>query len=302
MWQILKTCQECREEEARDEDFICPYIKADDNLPLRCVGKWSRDKLYCLGKYMNVFNTAMKYRWPKRAYIDLFAGPGKCIIRESREIVSGSTLLALEQTVPFSLVVSVDINSNAISALEKRAGGYKSETRLKTFQADCNLIADWIRQEVDLSYLTLVLIDPTSMQIKFSTINELTEDLRMDLIINYPLQAINRSYKDAMGGNDEVFNDYFGTDEWKGIILKQKSPHNIATRLLPLYKKQLAKIGYIHTDDLNVLSSFQSDEILVKGPRNIPLYYLFLASKDPLGNKLWQEIKKIRPDRQGQFI
>ena len=156
---IFKPCEKCKIERAKDEDGICPFVKGDDNLPLRCIGKWSEDKLYYLNRYMHAFNTAMKYKWPKRAYIDLFAGPGKCIIRDSGRIISGSTLLALEQTVPFSLVVSVDINGDAISALEKRGETYKSETKLKTFEADCNLITDWIRAEIDTSYLVLVLVE-----------------------------------------------------------------------------------------------------------------------------------------------
>jgi len=299
---MFERCETCKAVEAREEDGICPYVKDKDNLPLRCIGRWSEDKLYYLGRYIDAFNTATKYRWRKRAFIDLFAGPGKCIVRDSGKIVAGSTLIALEQRVPFSLIISVDTNSSAISALEERGGVYGPETQLKTFNADCNLITDWIRDEIDSSYLALVLIDPTSMQIKFSTIRKLTDGLRMDLIINYPVHAINRAYVDALSGNDRVFNDYFGTSKWKEEVLKMKGLRNVATKLLPLYKQQLYEIEYRHIEDLDISSPFKSDEILVTGPKNIPLYYLFLASKNPLGNKLWQEIKKIRPDRQGQFM
>lgn len=299
---MFELCEKCKTEEAREEDGICPYKKDEDNLPLRCIGRWSKDKLYYLSRYMNAFNTATKRHWRNRVFIDLFAGPGKCIIRDSGEMVHGSTLVALEQKVPFTHVISVDINSDAISALEKRGKAYESKTKLKAFQADCNSIVDWIRDEIDSSYLALALIDPTSMQIKFSTIKKLTAGLRMDLIINYPLHAINRAYVDALRGNDRVFNDYFGTSKWKGKVLQLRDLHNVATRLLPFYKEQLGRIEYRIIEDLDIYTPFESDEILVKGPRNIPLYYLFLASKNPLGNKLWQEIKKIRPDRQGQFI
>ena len=140
------------------------------------------------------------------------------------------------------------------------------------------------------------------MQMKFSTIRKLTEGLRMDLIINYPLQAINRAYKDALTGNETVFNEFFGTNEWKEYILGMRGQYHIATKLLPLYKQKLGEIGYQDFLDLYSDKPFTSDEVLVKGPRNIPLYYIFLASKHPLGKKLWQEVKKIRPDRQGQLF
>lgn len=299
---MFEPCQKCKTEEARDEDGICPYVKDNDNLPLRCIGKWSEDKLDYLGRYMDIFNTAMKYKRPKRAYLDLFSGPGKCIIKNSGKIILGSTLLAYEQSQPFSLIISVDINDDAISALKIRGGKYNSGTILRTFNADCNLIVDWIRDEVDSSYLSLVFIDPTSMQMKFSTIRKLTDGLSMDLIINYPLQAINRAYRDALSGNETVFNEFFGTTKWKEHILGLKSAYHIATKLLPLYKQQLGGIGYKDITELDSDKPFISDEVLVKGPRNIPLYYLFLASRNPLGSKLWQEVKKIRPDRQGQFL
>jgi hypothetical protein len=124
----------------------------------------------------------------------------------------------------------------------------------------------------------------------------------MDLIINYPLHAINRAYKDALKGNGGTFNEFFGTSDWERTVLGLKNAHNVATKLLPLYKQQLRQIGYKHIADLSIYTSFKSDEVLVKGPRNIPLYYLFLCSKNPLGNRLWQEIKKIGPHNQGQLF
>src|SRR4030042_4449039 len=124
MDQKCDLCEECKIKEEREEDGLCPYshfMDSGDVLPLRCVGKWSEDKLYYLKRYMYAFNTATKYHWDNRAYVDLFAGPGKCVIRGTGKVVSGSTLLALEQSTPFSLVISVDINSEAVSALEERA-------------------------------------------------------------------------------------------------------------------------------------------------------------------------------------
>lgn len=305
MTQKCVFCEECTTKEEKEESGLCPYshlMDSGDVLPLRCVGKWSEDKLYYLNKYMSVFNTAMKNNWTNRAFIDLFSGPGKCVVRGIGKVISGSSLLALEQSTPFSLVISIDISSEALAALEKRGKKLNVQTKLVTFHKDCNFVVDNIRKELDQSFLSLTLIDPTSMQIKYSTIKNLTCNLRMDLLINYPLHAINRAYRDALKSNDDVFNEFFGTDEWKEHILGLKQQYQVATKLLTLYKKQLEKIGYKNFKELSSDQSYISDEVLVKGPRNIPLYYLLFASKHPLGEKLWQEIKKIGPTRQGSLF
>ena len=67
----------------------------NDGLPLRESGLWALDKLDYLQRYINVLETSMRKKWPRRAYIDLFAGPGKCIDRKTGQIFLGSPLIAL---------------------------------------------------------------------------------------------------------------------------------------------------------------------------------------------------------------
>jgi three-Cys-motif partner protein len=281
----------------RDEDGICPYALADDQLPLRCVGSWARDKLYYLQRYMNVFNSSMKDKWPKRAYVELFAGPGLGIVRDSGDIIGGSPLLAVEQAVPFSLYIFVDINRNAVEALEKRVKRLNPGVDVRSIPGDCNVSVDEIRRCIDSSYLILTFIDPTSMQIKFSTIDRLAQNLRMDLIINFPLQAINRSYTYAMQGYVEKYDSFFGTREWEKIIKKHTDVRSVGAKLFDLYTSQLRTIGYGEITDLS-----DAGEILVRGPKNIPLYYLFLASKHRIAYKLWNQIQKIRANSQRRLL
>jgi three-Cys-motif partner protein len=298
----LNPCIRCKADKVKDEDGICPYVPGEDHFPLRCVGFWAKEKLYYLERYMEVFNASMKDKWPKRAYIELFAGPGFGIVRNSDQIIKGSPLLAIEQTVPFGHYVFVDINTDALSALEKRAMRLRPRADIRFIPRDCNSTVNEIRTSIDSSYLVLTFIDPTSMQAKFSTIKNLTQGLRMDLIINFPLQAINRSYAYALQGHNQKYDDFFGTNEWKTILREYSDFRSIGTRLLDLYKNQLRSIGYGQINDLTDEQSSGSGEILVRGPKNIPLYYLVFAGKHKIAYKFWDEIQKIRADSQRRLL
>jgi three-Cys-motif partner protein len=266
------------------------------------VGFWAKEKLYYLERYMEVFNASMKDKWPKRAYIELFAGPGFGIVRNSGQIIKGSPLLAIEQAVPFGHYVFVDINTDALSALEKRAKRLKAGADIRFMPRDCNTTTDEIRTSIDNSYLILTFVDPTSMQAKFSTIQNLTQGLRMDLIINFPLQAINRSYTYALQGYDQKYDDFFGTNEWRSILTGSSDFRSIGVKLLDLYKNRLRSIGYGQINDLADNQSSEFGDILVRGPKNIPLYYLVFAGKHKIAYKFWDEIQKIRANSQRRLL
>ena len=56
-------------------DGICGIKPASDGIPLRCVGGWSREKLFYLKRYVNTFTVSMRKKWKGELYyIDLFAG------------------------------------------------------------------------------------------------------------------------------------------------------------------------------------------------------------------------------------
>ncbi|MGA3094386.1 MAG: three-Cys-motif partner protein TcmP [Dehalococcoidales bacterium] len=298
----MNNCAKCKADEVKEEDGICPYILGNDRLPLRCIGFWAKDKLYYLQRYMSIFNSSMKDKWFKRAYVELFAGPGLGIVRDSGQIISGSPLLAVEQPVAFSRHIFVDINKAAVEALEKRVKQSKSSIDVNFINGDCNDSIGEIRTRIDASYLILTFIDPTSMQTRFSAINDLTTNLHMDLIINFPLQAINRSYSYAMQGYERKFDDFFGTNEWKSVLNDVSDTRSAGAKLLDLYKGQLKKIGYGQIKDLSSDQQIASGDILVRGPKNIPLYYLIFASRSKIACKFWDEIQKTQANSQRRLL
>jgi len=76
--------------------------------------------LYYVERYLAIFNGGMKNKWPRRGYIDLMAGPGRCVVRESGEEFEGSPVLALRSQPPFAQAVFVEADDVAAAALERR--------------------------------------------------------------------------------------------------------------------------------------------------------------------------------------
>ena len=80
------TTRNCKKQSCKDEDGNCP-IPGSDGLPVQCVCPWVEDKYFFLEKYLNASCEARRKFADKNnaVFIDLFAGPGKCIIKNEKE-------------------------------------------------------------------------------------------------------------------------------------------------------------------------------------------------------------------------
>lgn len=260
-----------------------------DGLPARIVGDWSNDKHYYLGNYINIFSTGMHKRWASRAYIDLFSGPGVCMVRETKRLSDGSPLLALKADHPFTQYFFSDLDETAVGALKKRCEPFQGKASIEIFRSDCNEVAAAINAQIHPNTLCLAFLDPTSLDLKLSAIKQLTAGKKMDLIIHFPHgTTIKRNIEKFYAKDRSKMDDFFGGDEWRTIYESGK-PQELTKSLLELYGGKLAKIGYTMNP---------GDAVLVKNSQNTPLYALLFASKNKKGNEFWQKVKKI--ESQGQ--
>lgn len=103
-------------------------IDGDDGLPAEEVGVWTKEKLNCLCRYIDISrSTRAKYFGPSKAgatYIDLFCGPGRYKVRESGEWIDGGVVAAWKKSqegnAPFSQVFIGDLNTQRRQAAETR--------------------------------------------------------------------------------------------------------------------------------------------------------------------------------------
>ena len=274
----------------------------EDGLPMREAGAWAKEKLDYLERYIDVFETSMRQKWPIRYYIDLLAGPGKNVDRDSGAIMLGSPLIALTTTYPFTGYFFTDVSDENTKALQQRCAAAPHSQRVDIRTGDCNdLVNDIVAhiKQDDWRSLNLAFLDPAGMELRWETVVKLAMVQRMDLIINYPEGGLNRSMPRAFEAEDQTSaDDFFGDCAWRKIYrdwLSQGKPVGLHRQLIDSYKARLQDLGYEE-----VLRADQiGDEPLIRSVRRrAPLYRLLFASKHRLGHDFWHKV--TRRDVHGQ--
>lgn len=257
------------------------------------VGPWAEEKLYYVQHYCNIFNKAMRYKWPRRAYIDLFSGPGKCAIEDSGKELDGSPLVALKREVPFTHYFFNDVREAAVRALRARTQGVFVAPMVFLCQ-DCNEVVNALLRELGklppLKTLYFCFIDPLNWEIEFDSVARLTEGKRMDLVITFHIGNMKR-FADQSGAKLDKF---FPDSNWRiGYDTRRRSGDTaMGAYLLGVYKQGLERIGYTHIDD----------KVFVTNSKDVPLYYLLYASKARRGKDFWDKISRKLPTGQGRLF
>ncbi len=172
------------------EKYLLPE---DDGLPIRVFGKWTKDKLHYLERYVYMFETSMRQmNWCARCYIDLFSGKGKYQIENHREINLGSPLIALTTKHPFTHYFFADYVQENVDILKHRCSALPNIPK-KFFVGDANQKVNEIVDDIKLiernrpqgtwsSSLNLAFLDPDGLELEWKTVAKLAQIKKMDLI------------------------------------------------------------------------------------------------------------------------
>lgn len=286
------------------------YLKpVEDGLPMRLTGSWTVEKLDYLKRYIDMFITSMrtsKQKWRALNYIDLFAGPGKCIL-DNGGVHLGSPLLAMTARKPFSRYFFVDRARSNLEALRQRTAEKKSAQRC-FFCGDSNaIVGDIVAQiqRIDSTYdqgawscLNLAFLDPDGLGLEWATVAKLTE-VRTDLIIHYSQMGLERNMPIEVEKPEETTIDrFFGSRDWRKIYCEWRDKTGLHRQLLDHYKQNLKKLGYVEIEgDEEVWN-----EPLMRNTKNAPLYRLLFASRHPLGEKFWRTVSQRDVHGQGRLF
>lgn len=249
-------------------------VTGSDGWKVLGLGLWAKDKLSYIRAYCDIFNVGMKRRWTNRVYIDLFAGPGRCLVRETGEEISGSPLIALHCKEPFTHYFFNDADPQAIAALKSRVGPI---TKVQYLNEDCNTAVGEIIGGLPSAFLGFCFVDPTGFQVKFDSIAQLTAGRRIDLAVTFQAGFIKRWAREDASALDQ----FFGDAGWRSLF--DKAPRGEQSRvLLDHYEGKLRTLGYREFKDF----------LLFKNKKDVPLYYLLFASKHPRGADFWDKISQ----------
>jgi len=274
-------CQFCKRNRETD-DGICKNKKAEDGLPFRCTGPWSREKLEVFTVYIDIFARAMKGKWPKLVYIDLFSGPGKCFDHENEVFFDASPLIAAKLQFYFDKLIFVEKNEKTLGYLKERVKGLKN---VEFVLGDCNEKIDSIIEKISMNSLCFFFADQTGLQFKFQTLKKILSSNKgkNDVIELLPHEmAIKRNLKKwKSDGKSKILDDFLGVEN---SISKIKNYQDLEN----LYMKSIKDI-----DPSNRYQMFSSSKAF-RSSNNVPLYHLFLISSHSLTKKFFQQSLKSK--------
>ena len=116
------------------------YTQGDDGLIVEKVGRWAVSKLKILTDYVYASGGARKnFYGPGTAFIDVFSGPGRSLVRSANQFIDGSPVAAfkraLESPGRFTSVNISDADDDLLVAAEKRLKALNAPVR--TFCGSC---------------------------------------------------------------------------------------------------------------------------------------------------------------------
>ena len=166
--------------------------KASDGLLALSVAEHAREKEFALKNITGIFTQAMKNKWPgKLYYVDLFCGPGRCVIRHSDAETEGSPLIAVE--APFNHYYFADVDDPSIGVLRKRVAAIDcSGKRLHYYAGRAEETVDKVLSELPHPNrsLGLAFLDPWAWDFSFEGLKRLTKGRRLDILINSLISSL----------------------------------------------------------------------------------------------------------------
>jgi len=261
------------------------YLSKVDNLPIRPSGPWIKDKYYYLSRYSTIFTKAMRRKW-NLTFVDLFAGPGRCLIEATGKEVDGSALQSLQYD--FHKYIFVEQHPSCLAALKERSNKSPKAQNINFFEGDCNALAGDIAQSMSSQDLHLIFADPTKINIHFKTIEQLTCNKKADLLLNIQFgMDIKRNFARYKKEGDSSPMGLFlgGGVDWGAI--------NESLDVIKFYKKKIKDLGF---------STVEYKDMEVRNTKNASMYFLFFASRNSKGIEFWKKITSKHSSGQLEFL
>jgi three-Cys-motif partner protein len=248
----------------RDEDCYCT-----DGLRCRSSGEWARTKLQFIDDYVPPA-LAITHRFPRRWYVDLFAGPGRNRDRKNQVEFDGSPLRSLilggtdKAHTPFTDAVFVNRDPRDHGALSLRVQKACEEgrsripwNRITLIEGDANRVLGTIMSRIGKRDYVVAFADITGINHwPFSSVRELRQQghKSVDFYALFPLEmALVRmlSYDSRMMERyADALTAFFDGAGWRAIAARRRTPADtpqLKAAITALYKEKLETV-WEHVD------------------------------------------------------
>lgn len=246
-----------------------------DGLRRLKVQEWAARKHKLLTDYITASSPA-RGGWPKRTYIDLYCGPGKCIHLDG-SVTDGSPVAAVRASVKasFTEVYISDLDAENVSACAERLSNLGiAPTQALSQPAEQSVIS--IKNSLDKNALHLAFLDPFSLHaLPFSVVARLAEMRKIDLLIHFSAMDFARNYQRLIKeGTIDAFIPGACTDHDP-----RRNPRDNRRRAFGLWYRALLDRKF-----------FAGKVETVKG-NGRQMYWLIHATRNETALKIWNDIQ-----------
>lgn len=263
-------------------------------------GEWTKEKLTIIQKYLSFYVNALKNTKCKKIYIDAFAGSGKTLLKDGKE-VDGSAIISLSLDFDHYYFIELDTErlNNLSNLIDERYPEKKS--KVTTINGDCNDKLVTLLQSLTKYQRGVMFLDPYAMELDWSILEEANKTGVLDIWYLFPINAVSRQMPITGKVTDkmiEKLNLIFGTDKWLENLYYE-DPQISIFEDKKMKRHNFEKLVEFVLLQLNNLFAYVSPKSkLLKNSNNAPMFLLCFAmtNNSPkaigLGSKVVNDIFK----------
>ncbi|MBZ5530730.1 MAG: three-Cys-motif partner protein TcmP [Acidobacteriia bacterium] len=257
------------------------------------IGDWSELKLEILRKYAGAYTKIVTSKGLHPVYIDGFAGAGQHISEQTRELVPGSPLNALNVEPPFEEFHLVDLKEERVDNLRKLTSDKKN---VYIYSGDSNeLLVSEIFPKVRFEAYkrAICLLDPYGLHLDWRVLKSAAETKTIETFLNFPVMDMNMNVlfwrpENATEENIARMNAFWGDESWRAAAYKEeatlfgpqdeKQPNEAIVAAFRMRLKEVAGFKFV------------PDPAPMRNSRNAVVYYLFFAAQQQPADKIVSQI------------
>jgi three-Cys-motif partner protein len=201
----------------------------------------------------------------------------------TNQFIEGSAVVAFNagraSGRPFSEMHLSDLealNSAALVQRIKALGGAPT-----SYVGDASVVVDQVMSAINPYGLHLAFLDPFNLaQLPFSIIKKMLRVKRMDMIIHFSLQDLQRNLDkhSRVGGALDIF-----APGWRDAVDVNQSTAALRAAFVEYWLGTIRSLGTHPATGIP----------LIVGEKNQRLYWLVFLSSNPLGQKLWNDVQNL---------
>ena len=266
-------------------------------------GRWTEQKLGMLREYLAAYAKVMKNQPFQRLYIDAFAGTGyreaaaggpdvgffapELAEDEPQEFLDGSTRVALQVEPTFDRYVFIERSAKRFAELLKLKEEFgELADRMEFIPGDANrVLQDLCGTWNSRAMRGVLFLDPFGMQVDWSTLQAIARTQAIDVLILFPLSAVNRllprdgKIPDAWR---TALDRIFGTTDWYDRFYHPARNKPLFGETPMVKSGSFTAIGeYYHERLRTIFPAVADNPRTLRNSRQTPLFQLHFAVSNP---------------------